>query len=340
MDLTLPRPAAALALALTLGLAAPAAHAVGRPYLSVNGISGDPGFSFTYTGGGSAGNNHFSPEPGRVLRSSWEYDQNGAWYAGHARGFASAELGRLRAAEFASTRVVLDSMHAAAGIGGHLRYATFEDQLVFSGAALNPNTVVRINYHFAGTAGGRVETNVSDGGTGQVQIEAKLSMGIGGQGVEILERTWSDEVVTQGGQQRTSLASSGIFDLTATSFSMRLGERNPFFGNFEHNLRWALELHSACGVRLAALRPEMPSPSGGCTVSADYGGTASFDGLSLYDGTTGALIDPATYTLRSPSGFDYAVGFGSPVPEPQTWAMFALGLALVGWRQRGSRRDA
>lgn len=189
---------------------------------------------------------------------------------------------------------------------------------------------LRVDYHFGGTAGGRIETNAS----GRLDIDATLGKMVGNEGVGIRERTWATENVLAGGQQRTRTQSSGAFDVTDTGFSMRLGSVSPSFGSYQFDLNWTLSLKAQCLFSMSPSHPSLPTPVGGCSYSADYGNTASFMGLSLRDGLTGAVLDPASYSLRSASGFDYAQGFAPAVPEPQGWALLALGLGVVALRSR------
>ena len=64
---------------------------------------------------------------------------------------------------------------------------------------------------------------------------------------------------------------------------------------------------------------------GTSTMSADFDDTSSF--------TPGRLYDPAG--VLDLTGASVEVSFVSaPVPEPETWAMFAAGLAWTGWRLR------
>jgi hypothetical protein len=312
----------ALSLGLSLGLAGLSAQAAGRPYLGITGQPGTPGYSFSYNGQDYSGNSHFNPQAGRVLRSTWANVQG-------TNGQVAAELGRLRVAEFGAARATAAD-GSLFGVGGNLREARFEDQLILQGNALNANTVLHFDYHFGGTAGGRIETNAS----GRLDINATLAMSMGSEGVEVKEHTWATQDVLAGGQQRSTLASSGIFDVSATGFSMKLGTVSPSFGSYLIDLSWWLAGQSQCMFSLSPLPPHLPAPAGGCSYSADYGNTASFMGLSLRDGSTGALLDPASYSLRSASGFDYAQGFAPAVPEPQGWALLALGLGVVALRSR------
>ncbi|MGN6828194.1 PEP-CTERM sorting domain-containing protein [Paucibacter sp. M5-1] len=311
---------------LSLGLVVLAGQAAAQQQvLSVGQAPGTPGYTYTYGGLPYSSSTRYNPQPGKVLQMSWTKD------ATNTTGLVSAELGRLRVAEFGSGRAYATD-GSLFGIGGNLRQASFEDTLSLEGAGLNANTVMRIDYHFGGRAGGRIETNTEYGN--RLDILAELAMVVGPHGLLVTERTWATQDVLAGGQTRSTLASSGIFDVSATGFSMRLGPK-PQFGNYQFDVEWRLALRSQCLFTLSALPPNLPAPSGGCSYSADYGNTASFMGLSLYDGVSGALLDPASYYLRSGSGFDYGEGFGNtaPVPEPQSWALLALGLTLLGWRR-------
>lgn len=306
---------------LSAGLVAVSAHAVGRPYLQVSRPLDDPRFTTTYDGRAYESSSHYSPQPGGVLKTTWA-DVHGT------QGLMSAELGRLRVAEFGAARATAaDGSRFGVGSVG-LREVTFQDKLFLQGRGLNADTVMRVDYHFGGTAGGRIETNA----TGRLDIAAELGMRVGDRGVGVKEHTWATEDVRAGGQTRTLTASSGVFDVTATGFSMKLGPAQ--FGGYEFDLNWVLSVKALCLFSLSPLPVHLPAPSGGCSYSADYGNTASFMGLSLSDGVAGALLDPASYSLRSTSGFDYAQGFAPAVPEPQTWALVALGLGVVALRSR------
>lgn len=303
-------------IALSLGLAGVSAQAAGRPYLQISGHPSTPGYTITYGGQAYASNSHYTPQPGSVLQTTWSNVQG-------THGLVSAELGRLRVSDFGSGRATADD-GTQFGIGtAGLREATFQDKVILQGRGLDANTVMRIDYHFGGTAGGRIETNAS----GRLDIEAELSISVGYEGLRVTERTWATEDVLAGGQRRTTIASGGVFDVTATGFSRRLGQ--PQFGSYEFDLDWRLNAQAQCFFSLSPLPPHLPAPAGGCTYSADYGNTASFMGLSLYDGITGAQLDPASYSLISASGFDYAQGFAPAVPEPQSWALLALGLGVA-----------
>jgi hypothetical protein len=309
---------------LTLALAGSFAQAAGSPYLAITAPLGEPAYVITYDNDSYASNSHFTPEPGHVLKATWASFQG-------THGQMAAELGRLRVSEFGAGRATAAD-GSLFGVGGSTREALFEDRLILQGRGLTPDTVMRVDYHFGGSAGGRIETNADLGGSGRLEINAELQMGVGRHGVRIREHTWATQDVLAGGQQRTMLASGDLFEATATGFSMRLGE--SVFGSYLFDLNWRLSLSAQCLFSVAPLPPHLPSPSGGCSYGADYGNTASFMGVSLYDGTTGALLDPASYDLRSASGFDYAQGFAvPPVPEPQTWALMALGLGLLAWRR-------
>lgn len=312
-------------IAWLLGLAASSVHAFGQPYLQISGHPDTPGYTITYGGLAYASNSHFTPQPGQVLQTTWSNVHG-------THGLVSAELGRLRVADFGSGRATADD-GTLFGIGTiALREATFQDKLILQGPGLDENTVMRVDYHFGGRAGGRIETNAS----GRLDIEAQLSMSVGYEGLAVKEHTWATQDVLAGGQRRTTTASSGVFDVTATGFSRRLGPSQ--FGSYQFDLDWRLNAQAQCFFSLSPLPPHLPAPSGGCSYSADYGSTASFMGISLYDGTTGALLNSATYDVRSASGFDYAQGFAAPpVPEPHTWALMALGLGLLGWRVRTKR---
>jgi PEP-CTERM motif len=69
--------------------------------------------------------------------------------------------------------------------------------------------------------------------------------------------------------------------------------------------------------------------------SADLGYAGSFSGLGAgaytlnVQGTVGAGFGTASY-----QGGLMATTVAAPVPEPQTYAMFALGLGLLGWAVR------
>jgi hypothetical protein len=314
--------------ALALALAGLPALAAGSPRLAITPPLDVPGYAITYNGSPYSGNSHFTPQPGHVLKATWSNVRG-------TSGQMAAELGRLRVAEFGAGRATAAD-GSLFGVGGSLREASFEDRIFVQGAGLTANTVLRVDYHFGGTAGGRIETNADLGGGGRLDIKAELLMGVGGQGLRITEQTWATHDVLAGGQQRTRLASDGLFDVTDTGFSMRLGEAS--FGSYLFDLNWRLSMTAQCLFTVAPLPPHLPSPSGGCSYSADYGNTASVMGMSLYDGSSGALLDPASYSLRSASGFDYAQGFDTPpVPEPQTWALMVLGLGLLARRLRAGR---
>ncbi len=314
-----------LLLALPLGLAGAGAHAAGTPYLGIALYPGTPGYTVTFNNQPYAGNARYNPDAHQVLQATWADVQG-------TRGQMAAELGRLRVAEFGAGRATAAD-GSQFGVGGNLREASFEDRLYVQGTGLSPHTVMRFDYQFHGIAGGRIETNVDQGGAGRLDINAELAMIVGGRGVLIKEHTWATQDVLAGGQQRNTLASSDIFDVTATGFSMRLGD--SVLGHYQFDLAWRLSVSAQCLFSLAPLHPSLPTPSGGCSYTADYGNTASAMGIHLYDGTTGALLDPASYRVLSASGFDYAQGFAAPpVPEPHAWALMALGLGLLGWRAR------
>lgn len=64
------------------------------------------------------------------------------------------------------------------------------------------------------------------------------------------------------------------------------------------------------------------------SASADYSHTAKLVDFDLiYNGN---VLPPSAYTLVTASGHDYT----APVPEPETWALLAGGLALLGWQAR------
>ncbi|MCU7372314.1 hypothetical protein PEC18_15940 [Paucibacter sp. O1-1] len=133
---------------LLLGLVVLAGQAAAQQQvLSVGQAPGTPGYTYTYGGLPYSSSTRYNPQPGKVLQMSWLKD------ATNTTGLVSAELGRLRVAEFGSGRAYATD-GSLFGIGGNLRQASFEDTLSLEGAGLNANTVMRIDYHFgAGPAG-------------------------------------------------------------------------------------------------------------------------------------------------------------------------------------------
>ena len=68
------------------------------------------------------------------------------------------------------------------------------------------------------------------------------------------------------------------------------------------------------------------------TADAQLLHTATLSGLELFDATGNPVTD---FNLSSASGTDYV----SPVPEPGSATLLLAGIALLAWRERGSRES-
>ena len=95
----------------------------------------------------------------------------------------------------------------------------------------------------------------------------------------------------------------------------------PFSGDLDQSFVWGVPWDLQVGLAATTSR----------NADASFLASAKIVDIQFFDAAHQRLSD---FSLSSASGTDY---LAAAVPEPQTWALMALGLAGLGWRRRAQR---
>lgn len=140
-----------------------------------------------------------------------------------------------------------------------------------------------------------------------------------------------------------------ILDINSTG-SFFLANQFTFVNSLDLYRYSALSLASGVIDFSADTRPKFFTFDGGATIGPEFSlGRTWGDGqqashwkdnraIGIMDPTAsrGELLNITPYDVQALDVIGWSL---SPIPEPETYALFVLGLGAIGWRLRGQRRD-
>lgn len=246
---------------------------------------------------------------------------NGLGYAvGH--GFARAEAGVLKASALAEAQAVPNPTTNVGASAVVSAQAKFTDLATFTSTGHYQNLlIVSGNLLLTGDMYGGGYAQVKVGGTGLNPQSAYAEW-----------RGW-------GNQQQSA---TGVYSSWVPGSDVSIPFSFTTYSGQAMELGYWLDVYASAGT---ASVPCVDSLGGGlCDVvqpgysiaNADYSHTLAWGGVTVTDwyGT------PVNFSVSSKSGFDYAVAYSAPVPEPEIYAMLLAGLGLLGFTARRRKQDA
>ena len=199
--------------------------------------------------------------------------------------------------------------------------AFFQDTLSATSPFVTPSAPGFVRYVFA--LDGSLSAGAAQNGSTSVQLNLRQAtgpvyglgrLGAPGQGVGTFSAIDSDPSGWTLGFG--SVSGAGLFGTT---------NHVPFFGDVDLPMVWGAPWEVQVGLLAMT----------GRTGDASFMSTAKLVDIQLFDGAHQRITD---FTLSAASGTDYLSA--SAVPEPQTWALLALGLVPVLRRRERARSAA
>lgn len=192
--------------------------------------------------------------------------------------------------------------------------AFFQDRLTATSPLIAPSAPGYVRYVFS--MDGALSAPLGQRGSASVQLNLRHGsgpvLGLGRLGVQAGDPgtfTAIDGAVGGWTLGTGTAAGAGLFGSTI---------HVPFFGDLDLPMTWGSPWEVTVGLLAQSAH----------TSDASFLSTARLVDIQLFDSAHQRI---GNVTLSAASGTDY---LATPVPEPQAWALWLLGLGAVAWRRR------